>query len=173
MKTTTLSKSVGTILTTLLAAIISLAHAQHVVNDGGNIVTETGSVLVIEGDFQNNANSDMNNSGEVKLTGNWTNDDVGGNLLQGTTGTVTLNGTTTQTIGGTAKTWFNDVDVQNNVNIDTETSVNSNLILTSGYASLGLYDLVLQSGATISGAGPTQYIVAESSGRLVQEVGAG
>jgi hypothetical protein len=162
-----------TILTTLLAAIISLAQAQHVVNDGGNIITETGSVLVIEGDFQNNANSNMNNNGEVKLTGNWINDDVGGNLLQGTTGTVTLNGTTPQTIGGTAKTWFNDVDVQNNASIGTETSVSSNLNLTSGNVSLGLNDLVLQSGATITGAGPTQYIVAESTGRLIQEVGAG
>jgi len=162
-----------TILTTLLAATIGLTQAQHVVNDGGNIVTEIGSVLVIEGDFHNNANSDMNNNGEVKLTGNWTNDDAGGNLLQGTTGTVTLNGTTTQTIGGTAQTWFNNVDVQNNVSIDTETSVNSTLILTSGYVSLGFSDLVLQSGATITGAGPSQYIVAESSGRLVQEVGAG
>ncbi|RLD52037.1 MAG: hypothetical protein DRJ05_17805 [Bacteroidetes bacterium] len=162
-----------TIFTTLLAVITSLAHAQHVVNDGGNIVTEAGSVLVIEGDFQNNANSDMNNNGEVKLTGNWTNDDVGGNLLQGTTGTVTLNGTSTQTIGGTAKTWFNDVDVQNNASIGTETSVSSNLNLTGGNVSLGSSDLKLQSGANITGAGPTQYIVAESSGRLIQEVGAG
>jgi len=162
-----------TILTTMLVAIFSLAQAQHVVNDGGSIITETGSVMVIEGDFQNNANSDMNNNGEVKLTGNWTNDDVGGTLLQGTTGTVTLTGTTLQTIGGAAKTWFNDVDVQNNVSISTETSVSSNLNLTSGNVSLGSNDLVLQSGATITGAGPTQYIVAESSGRLVQEVGAG
>ncbi len=52
----------------------------------------------------------MNNIVEVKLIGNWTNDDVSGNLLQGLSGKVTLNGTTPQTIVGTAKTWFNDVD---------------------------------------------------------------
>jgi len=159
------------ILIILTTAMFGVAHAQQSVNNGGAIVVNDGTVMVIKGDLLNQTGGSMNNNGEMKISGNWTNEDLGGSLLQGTTGKVTFNGTAPQTVGGSAKTWFNNLEIQNDINMNTETSVSSILNIQSGNVFLASSDLVIESGATMTGAGPTQYIVAENSGRLVQEVG--
>ena len=158
------------ILITMLMAISSLLSAQLLVNNGGSITMEPTNVMVVHGDITNQLNGAMNNNGQLRLSGDWTNNAVSGNLLQGSTGTVSFDGTSTQNIDGSAKTWFNNLAVNNAVNIQTETSVASNLGLSGGSINLGAADLKMESGATISGAGPTQYVVAGSNGRLVQEV---
>jgi len=158
-----------TILIILMTAMFSLAHAQNVVNSGGFIYVVNGTTMVIEGDFENQLDGNMSNNGQVSITGNWTNNATSGNLLQGTIGTVDFNGTTTQNIDGSSKTWFNDVNTQNDVNIGTETSVASILNLSGGSAFLGTADLLMESGANISGAGPSNYVVTQGSGQLVQE----
>jgi len=160
------------ILIILMTAMFTMAHAQNVVNSGGIIYVVNGTTMVIEGDFENQLDGNMSNNGLVNITGNWTNNATSGNLLQGTTGTVAFNGTTSQNIDGSSRTWFNDVDIQNDVNIGTETSVASILNLTSGSAFLGTADLLMESGSGISGSGPGLYVVTQGSGQLVQEVGA-
>jgi len=159
------------ILIILMAAMFSIAHAQNVVNYGGIIYVVNGTTMVIEGDFENQLDGNMSNNGLVNITGNWTNNATSGNLLQGTTGMVAFNGTTTQNIDGSSRTWFNDLDIQNNVNIATETSVASILNLSGGSAFLGTVNLLMESGSGISGSGPTRYVVTQGSGQLVQEVG--
>ena len=160
------------VLIILMTAIFGMAHAQNVVNYGGIIYVVNGTTMVIEGDFENQLDGNMSNNGQVNITGNWTNNATSGNLLQGTTGTVAFNGTTTQNIDGSSRTWFNDLDIQNDVNIGTETSVASILNLTGGSAFLGTADLLMESGSGISGSGPGLYVVTQGSGQLVQEVSA-
>lgn len=159
--------------TTLIIVLISfcnILNAQHVVNNGGSITMEPTNIMVIQGDFTNQLNGTMNNNGQVRLSGNWTNNDNSGNLLQGSTGIVSFDGSSPQNIDGTAKTWFNRMEVMNQVYLQTETSISTELIFSGGSVNLGNADLQMENGASITGEGPTQYIVAESNGWLVQEV---
>ena len=149
----------------------SISHAQYLVNQGADIRISPGSSLVIEGDFRNQLDGSMDNNGNVLISGNWTNNATSGNLLQGTSGTVTFNGSSVQSITGSAKTWFNNVNLQNDVALGTETSVSSDLTMSSNFVSLGTNDLVMEPGSAIIGAGPSGYIIANGSGQLVRQVG--
>jgi len=160
------------ILTIALTVIGGIISAQYVVNNGSSIIMDPTNVMVVQGDFTNLLNGTMNNNGQLRISGDWTNNATSGNLLQGSTGTVNFDGTAAQSIDGSAKTWFNNLEANNDVNIQTETSVASELSLTTGNVILSNSDMIFESGASISGAGLINYIVAESNGRLVQEVAA-
>ncbi len=89
---------------TVLLAVTVLSHqlvfSQTLVNNGGEIIVENGTSLVIAGDFLNLDDGNILNSGTIAITGDWTNDSISGNLLQGTSGEVKFNGPSPQTILG-------------------------------------------------------------------------
>ncbi|MCD4729346.1 MAG: hypothetical protein K8R74_02010, partial [Bacteroidales bacterium] len=149
----------------------SISNAQYLVNQGADIVITSGTSLVIDGDFSNQLDGSMDNDGEVLISGDWTNNATSGNLLQGTSGTVTFIGSSVQTITGSEKTWFNNVNLQNDVVLGMETSVSSDLTMNSNFVSIGTNNLVMEPGSAIIGAGPSGYIIANGSGRLVRQVG--
>ena len=155
----------------LLAGCWSFLPAQYLVNQGADIVITSGSSLVIDGDFRNQLDGNMDNDGNVLISGDWTNNATSGNLLQGTSGTVTFNGSSIQSITGSEKTWFNNVNLQNDVVLGMETSVSSDLTMNSNFVSIGTNNLVMEPGSSIIGAGPSGYIIANGSGQLVRQVG--
>ncbi len=162
------------IISAILIAMISISgptFAQYLVNAGSNIVITSGSSVVINGDFINQLDGAVNNSGTMRLTGDWINNQTSGNLLNGTTGSVQLLGSTPQDIGGSAITYFHNLELQNDANLTANAiSVNGDLILSNTYLSLGSGVVVVQPTGQILGAGPSGYIIAGGSGLLRQYV---
>lgn len=155
----------------ILSMFFGLFTNAQLVNSGATIVIEPGSYLVIDSDFRNELDGSMDNDGNVLISGDWTNNATSGNLLSGTAGTVTFNGGAIQAINGSASTYFNNVVLQNDVVLGTETIVSSDLTMNSNFVSIGGNDLLLEPGSSVIGAGPSGYIIANSSGRLIREVG--
>lgn len=124
-------------------------------------VTMTNTDLIINGNVNIPAGTTLNNATNnrnIDLTGNWIN---GGSFSPGT-GTVTLNGSTNQTISGT--TSFNRLTVSKatgNVSLTGTgaTTVNTNLSLTNGsIISSSSHLLALGTSATITGGGPNALV---------------
>ena len=151
-------------------AIIKL-QAQTLTNNGADIFLTNGAGIYINGDFENLDDGNIDNSGEISLTGNWTNNASSGNLLQGSTGTVIFNGNPVQQIGGTAQTWFNNLILQSNTTMSVTTSVSNQLQLDGAKLALNNNNLFMGGTADITGANSSNYIIAGGSGRLVRWVG--
>ena len=151
-------------------AIIKL-QAQTLTNNGADIFLTNGAGIYINGDFENLDDGNIDNSGEIFLTGNWTNNASSGNLLQGSTGTVIFNGNPVQQIGGTAQTWFNNLILQSNTSMSVTTSVSNQLQLDGAKLALNNNNLFMGGTADITGANSSNYIIAGGSGRLVRWVG--
>jgi hypothetical protein len=147
------------------------AQAQYLVNQGADIRINAGSALVIAGNFRNTLDGSITNSGNILISGNWTNDAAAGNLLQGTTGAVILNGAAVQNIAGTTKTWFSNLTLQNNSVLGVETSVSAALTLVNKSLGIGNFNLIMEGSALINGASAAGYIVAAGTGQLKRQVG--
>lgn len=157
----------------LLAAFVSgEINAQYLVNQGADVRINSGSTIRITGNFRNALDGTVTNSGNLYVSGNWTNDATSGNLLQGSTGTVHFNGSVAQIIGGTTKTWFSNLNMMNHATLGVETSVSSTLTLVNKSITLGNYNLVMEGSSSISGASSLGYIVASGTGKLLRQVSA-
>lgn len=88
-----------------LSLLIAAApgYAQFV-NNGSTISLVSGATLTVNGDFTNLAGS-IQNFGNIRLKGSWTNNATAGAFTLASTGNMFLEGTN-QTIGGTQKTIF-------------------------------------------------------------------
>ncbi len=103
-----------------LKADTNVANTTVNVGPGGHFVT-AGSLT-----FQNAGAID--NSGTVKVSGNWTNNGTG--LVNATPGTVEFNGASSQTIGGNTITDFYDVNINNAAGVTLATNANVGHTLT-------------------------------------------
>ena len=108
----------------------------------------------------------------MNVGGNWTNN---GAFTAGA-GTVTFNGATAQTIGGSVDTTFAYLTINNTagVSLGRPALVNNQLTLTSGLLTLGGYNLTMgASVSAISGTfGDTRMIVAAGAGALCKQFAA-
>jgi hypothetical protein len=105
------------------------------------------------------------NGSTFNVSGNFTNN---GTFTPGT-GTVNMNGSTAQSIGGSAATTFNNLTINNasGVALENSANVDGSLTLTNGRLSLGSNNLTLGTSATISGSpSASNMIVAASTGEL-------
>lgn len=97
-------------------------------------------------------------AGTINLAGNLLNSGA----LSLSAGTLVLNGSIAQTISGAGTSGFNNLTLNNGLGLslsaDADASVFGSLALTSGKITTGSRNLVLQSAATISGAGSGQYV---------------
>lgn len=155
----------------MITATLSQTYAQYLVNQGADIRINAGTALVIAGNFRNTSDGSMTNSGNLIISGNWTNDATSGNLLQGTTGTVHLVGAVVQNIAGTTKTWFSNLNLLNHAALGVETSVSATLTHVNKSMTLGNYNLIMEGAAAINGASSLGYIVASGTGKLLRQVG--
>jgi len=91
------------------------------------------------------------------IAGNWINN--GAVTLTGKATTVTFNGTTPQTIGGSSPTTFDSLTVNGaGVTLATTTTVSGTLTLTSGVFTTGANQIVLAPGAVFSGGNSGSYV---------------
>ena len=155
-----------------LSIMISYVNGQSIINHGADIFISSGSAIVIDGDFENQLDGSVNNSGDILITGDWINNQTSGNLLLNTNGTVSLVGSVVQNLGGTHATYFYDLDLQNDANINgpADISVASDLVLSGTNISLGNNGLLMQSIGEILGAGSSGYVITNGTGKLTQYV---
>ena len=98
------------------------------------------------------------NAGSFAVAGDWTNNASAGAFTAGT-GTVTLSGTSPQSVGGSFKTTFNGLTIANasGITLGADTNVTGILTLTTGTVTTGVHTIYLASGATVSRT--TGYVV--------------
>ena len=170
-----LMKSNQIIINVIIQAVFvifstGISPAQTLTNNGAALNIASGAELVVNGDFENQGNGSIDNAGDIYLSGDWTNNAVAGNLLQGTTGQVTFNGSAAQVIGGSAQTWFNDIDLVAETELASNTYVSGTLHFNNAKLTLNGSFLRIESGGEVSGMSAAGYIVTNGNGRLVQEV---
>ncbi|NCT22254.1 hypothetical protein GW781_14015, partial [bacterium] len=137
--------------------------AQTVTDRDYNNLTITGSTQTktwtlgadrtVNGNVTINASAPLTLSGAQNVTvkGNWSNS---GTFTPGT-GTVTFNGSSAQTIGGTSATTFNNLTVNNASGVSlssVDATMNGTLTFTAGKITTGANTLILPTGGTITGA---------------------
>lgn len=162
-------------LSALFSVLFALnANSQGMINNGANIIVQSGSNLIISnGGYTNGASGLINNEGTIKVDGDWTNNASNAVFTSiNTTGTVDLNGNSSQSIGGTNPTTFEQLIVSgtgtktlnvNNTKINYNLSVNGILSLNSNTLIIDNNSVAALQQNTIDG---TKYILAETSDGL-------
>lgn len=123
------------ILIALLAAAIGIpakqAGAQALYNDGATLNISTGTQLYIVGNFTNATGSTIANAGNLRVSGNIINNATMGSA---TGGTLTLEGSSAQTLGGTADYFATNVLVNNaaGVTLNSKLKVDGIATFTNG-----------------------------------------
>ena len=141
----------------------------------GNVtVSLNGHKVVLKSDVVVLNEFILNSDGTIDLTsntldvkGNFTND---GTLTEGT-GTVSLSGTSAQTVIGSDLGFYNlTVNNSNGVSLSNDASVSNTLTMTTGKTSLGSSHLTLGTVASISGTpSSSNMIVASGTGEVRKE----
>jgi len=136
--------------------VISKIHAQQVNIGSSSWVINNGANIVVNGKVVNAGTIANSGTGTIKLTGDWQND----GSYTSTGCTVTLQGTTLQTIGGANATSFENLTLNNSAGatLSKGITVNNTLTFTIGKFTTGANILTLGSSATVSGAGTGKYV---------------
>ncbi|MCA8832983.1 T9SS type A sorting domain-containing protein [Hymenobacter pini] len=168
---------IGGVLATAAPAL-----GQGLTNQGAVLTIQAGAQVSVVGDVTVSSGGTIDNAGTLSLTGNWSNATTGG-VLTPATGTVKLNGTAAQQIGGTTATTFHSLDVSEAagpVQLAADVAVGaSGGVLTLGATQVQLNSrtVTLNNGAASALSQTTGRLVAESTpsagyGRLVWVIGA-
>ena len=142
---------------------IGASNFNHITISGSGTISATGALAVV-GDLTISSNLSAG-SYNHSLQGNWVNNGT----YTANTSTVSLNGSSAQSIGGTSSTTFYNL-TQNGTGLVTLTNsetVSGTLGLTLGNFELAGYNL---TATTISGGSTASYIQTSSTGRLIQYV---
>lgn len=145
----------------LLPLFSNLVFSQGLINNGAEIFITSSSTLYIVGGANANFTNQTSgaNHGAIDLDGvmyvegNWTNNATSGNVfinIATPDGTVELKGATTQTIGGTATTTFENLTINNTaagdaISLSVNAIVEGTLTLTDGVVVTGANYLILES----------------------------
>ena len=134
------------------------AHAQNVNVDNAKINIGSGIFLATDGNVTLQNAGAIDNSGLVKMKGDWTNNAAG--LINASPGKVEFNGISSQVITGTSITDFKDVDVNNTsgVTLGNDATIDGNLSFSNGKITTGANTLELGVAATTSGAASGKYV---------------
>ena len=121
-----------------------------------DVTVESGAVLTI------NSGKVLNASGNVQLTGNFSN---AGALT--CSGTLTLGGSSAQTLAGTLT--LNNLTINNSAGVTLNTNINATgtLTMTSGNLTLGNYNATV---ADVSGGSSSSYVKTSGSGQLTMTI---
>ncbi|HLO37820.1 MAG TPA: hypothetical protein VK173_05000, partial [Lacibacter sp.] len=152
---------------------VLLVGAQvDVTNNGIFYISGNTDTVSVTGNFTNASSASFTNNGRFYAKQNYTNNQASTPVG---TGELTLNGTGAQYITTTSTSPFYKLTVGKASGIATLSSaltVNNTLTFTAGKLSLDNYDMTIANSATISGAGTNNYIIAEGSGVLKQQIAA-
>ena len=135
----------------MLISLSSIAQP-YMNNNGAKLNIASGTFLNIDGTFENQTSGanhgQIENNGTMEVFANWTNNATSGGVFSTNTGTVILDGSGAQTIGGTNTTLFNNLTLSS-VNgtgattMGVNTTVGGGTLPGSGVLSLGTRTLIL------------------------------
>jgi hypothetical protein len=143
----------------LTAALLMnvIANAQQINVDNTVINLGSGSYIVA-GDITLQNSGSIDNSGTLLMSGSWINN--AGGLINGSPGLAEFNGSSGQSIAGTAATNFYNLTVNNSsgLSLSNNASISNGLAFSTGKISTGGYTLSLGSSSTVTGAAAGKYI---------------
>jgi len=126
----------------LLAA--SSSYGQLFISSGTTFNIQSGGTVTVQGDIV--SNSDITGAGKVILKGSANQN-------------INMNGFTVPNL---------EMDNAANVTLTGNARINNDLLFTNGKIQHGNFDVILNSGATITGANNSRYLVTNGTGRLVK-----
>lgn len=146
-----------------LIAAFQLSAQTNFVNNGSKLVVASGTVIVISGNLINSTdgNDAIKLSGELNIAGDFTNNAASGNLLTATSGQIVLNGSSTQTIGGTRSIYFNDLETNNSsgITINKLTYIEGVLTLSDGIITTSSgNELSMLAGSSTTGGSDGSHV---------------
>ncbi|MCB0497775.1 MAG: T9SS type A sorting domain-containing protein [Cyclobacteriaceae bacterium] len=154
--------------------IINTAYSNLSLSNSGT-KTSQGNLdisgnLSISGTAQLDVDSGNDN---ITLSGNWTNTSANADTFLEGQETVTLNGTTDQTITYAGGETFYDLTInkasgQVNLATGSDVSVSNVLDLTSGNIDIADQNLTITSTGSISNGGSSSFVITSGSGQLTQ-----
>lgn len=159
-----------------LTFISLLLQAQGIVNNGNKIVVKAGAFITVNGTNAHISNTTLvndgsvDNDGSISLQGNWLNSAPNGGFINtNTTGTVTLNGTSLQSIGGSSATNFENLTLINasGAQLSNSQNLKGTLTVTSGILTTTGYDFTLLSDA--SGTARIAPILGDITGNITMQ----
>ncbi len=162
------------ILSGFLFCFGQLTAQGDLINNGANIVINTGHDVRVEGDVQNSNNGSITNNGTIHLDANWT--QTGTTTDYSGTGWLTFEGSGLQNITTANTLTIPQLRVDNNNRLRLNSAIDVSLqvdLRNNGNIELGTNNLTLDNGATLIGADVSHYVITNSTGRLRQTVGAG
>lgn len=148
--------------------------AQGLINSNANIVVGNSTYLVISGGalggYTNTGTGLIDSDGTISLEGTWTND-ASNNVFVNpdNQGTVIFRGATNQQIGGSSRTAFENLTVNNGnrVLLAQNVDILYDLNLTSGKFDLKSYAANLRTTGSIVGETETNCVTATDAGLVV------
>jgi len=143
-----------------------------------NLVMNSGFAKTLQANATVNNNLTINNIASNSLDLGTLSLDLKGDLINNRaggltgTGTVTMNGTTFQTIGGSASTTFNNLTINNpnDVQISTAATVSNALAFTTGKVFIGNTNLIF-NGAAANLTRTNGYVATNGTGVLQRGTG--
>lgn len=167
-------------ITLLLLAIgTSLSvRAQVLYQNGATLHVSQGSTLMVDGATSIQNGSTLSNNGSLELKGALTNNNE---MSTAHLGTLVLNGTSAQTLGGTGTYVAQDVLIDNasGISIETKFRIAGALTFSEGVVTAGdeEYPLVIAQTGSVSGTSDEShvdgYVVREGTGSFTYPVGDG
>ena len=145
-----------------------LLFGQGVLNNGGIIYVSSGtSICVKEGGVKNQASGAIENGGTILVENDW--EQTTGATYNGT-GTIAFKGSINQNLMGISSVSNLVIDNGNELILNNDLSISTELSLTSGKLKLGSNTLTIANTANISNADNNNYIVTNGTGTLKREV---
>ncbi len=156
-------------------------HSQVGIRNNGAIMKISGDAYlkVSGGDFTNNSQNstepEIDSDGIIRLDGNWYNNSSSRVFInRDGSGKLLLNGSSNQTIDGSTATSFETLELNNSsgVSLAVNTSIDYELILTTGNVDLASNNLNLGESASVTGTfDANKMIIANGSGQLRKYIG--
>lgn len=148
---------------------LSFLKSQNVVNNGNNIVISSGSYLIIDGDYINlssMSDGSVDIDGTMLIKGDWINNALSPvfiNTESNPDGTVVLDGTNPQIIGGTQPTHFENLSLKHSIKTIQITNCIVNGILSiNAILDLNKNKLVLNNNSPQAINYISKYILSET-----------
>ena len=153
-----------------LIVLSEVSFSQFLVNNGGSIVSEKGSFIIVNGSYINKndgvSDGELDLNGTMKVRQNWTN--LANNLAiinvgSSDTGNVIMDGANGQYIGGTSPTQFEDLTLDNSKKTlkVSDCEVNNKLFLNA-ILKLNSHNIILENPSPTALEYISGYILSET-----------
>lgn len=153
----------------LLVGSLGLSQAQ-LVNDGGTITVQSGAMIYVEGDVQNQNSATFSNSGTIEVTEDFTNSAT---FTSAADSKVIFSGANPSNVDAGGAT-FAEVEINKDAGIDVNlvsdmiVDEDLNFVGDDNKINLATSDLVLNTNATATSYDDNEYINTDGSGQVVK-----